>query len=402
MHFIYFSLIICLNGFAIGLPIESTNQIALSNNYFGLNLLKKLSEINDENVFISPFSISSALGMLFLGTKEKTAQEFRQVLGYESSLLNDVQVRQEFKNLLERVLERKESKSYELDVANGVITQDKYPILDLYKSEAQKYFNASIYSTDFAKHGNDAMQMINDWVKKQTHEKIDRLLSEPLDPSVILVLLNAIYFKGTWKIQFNKEITREENFFGYGEKAFRVPLMHVSEKFNYTHVSELNGQLLELPYASNDISMYILLPYEKEGLKQIKKSLNSNYLDEAIGRMYETEVEVAIPKFKFSTEYHLIPQLQSLGIQQVFSPKADLSGIDGHKDLYVSDVIHKAIIEVNEEGSEAAAVTGVIISRHGPSVGPMIPLFRADHPFAFFIRDNRNGLILFEGHVNQF
>jgi serpin B len=402
MLFIYFSLIICLNDFAIGLPIESANQMAVSNNYFGLNLLKKLSQINDENVFISPFSISSALGMLFLGTKEKTAQEFRQVLGYELSLLNDTQVRQESKNLLEKVLERKKSMSYELDVANGIITQDKYPILDSYKSEAQKYFNASIYSTDFARHGNDAMQMINDWVKKQTHEKIDRLLSEPLDPSVILVLLNAIYFKGTWKIQFNKEITKEENFFGIGERVFRVPLMHVLENFNYTHVSQLNGQLLELPYAGNDISMYILLPYEKEGLKQIKKSLNSSHLDEAIGRMYETKVEVAIPKFKFSTEYHLIPQLQSLGIQQVFSSKADLSGIDGRKDLYVSDVIHKAIIEVNEEGSEAAAVTDVIISRHGPNVEPMIPLFRADHPFAFFIRDNRNGLILFEGQVNQF
>jgi serine protease inhibitor len=402
MHFIYFSLIICLNDFAIGLPIESANQMAVSNNYFGLNLLKKLSQINDENVFISPFSISSALGMLFLGTKEKTAQEFRQVLGYELSLLNDTQVRQESKNLLEKVLERKKSMSYELDVANGIITQDKYPILDSYKSEAQKYFNASIYSTDFARHGNDAMQMINDWVKKQTHEKIDRLLSEPLDPSVILVLLNAIYFKGTWKIQFNKEITKEENFFGIGERVFRVPLMHVLENFNYTHVSQLNGQLLELPYAGNDISMYILLPYEKEGLKQVKKSLNSNHLDEAIGRMYETKVEVAIPKFKFSTKYHLIPQLQSLGIQQVFSSKADLSGIDGRKDLYVSDVIHKAIIEVNEEGSEAAAVTDVIISRHGPNVEPMIPSFRADHPFAFFIRDNRNGLILFEGQVNQF
>jgi serpin B len=340
--------------------------------------------------------------MLFLGTKEKTAQEFRQVLGYELSLLNDTQVRQEFKNLLEKVLERKKSVSYELDVANGIITQDKYPILDSYKSEAQKYFNASIYSTDFARHGNDAMQMINDWVKKQTHEKIDRLLSEPLDPSVILVLLNAIYFKGTWKIQFNKEITKEENFFGYGERVFRVPLMHVLEKFNYSYVSQLNGQLLELPYAGNDISMYILLPYEKEGLKQVKKSLNSNHLDEAIGRMYETKVEVAIPKFKFSTKYHLIPQLQSLGIQQVFSSEADLSGIDGQKDLYVSDVIHKAIIEVNEEGSEAAAVTDVIISRHGPNVEPMIPSFRADHPFAFFIRDNRNGLILFEGQVNQF
>jgi len=239
-------------------------------------------------------------------------------------------------------------------------------------------------------------------VKQQTHGMIDKLLSKPLDPSVIMVLLNAIYFKGIWKIKFDKSITKEDNFFGYGEKTFRVPLMHVSDKFNYTHINELNSQLLELPYAGNEMSLFMLLPDEKEGLKQVRKSIDANLLDEAIERMKEVKVEVSIPKFKFETKYSLVPQLQELGMQQVFGSAADLSGIDGQKDLSVSEVIHKAIIEVNEEGSEAAAVTGIIISRTLPLSPPIITMFRADHPFAFFIRDNRNGMILFEGHVNQF
>jgi len=402
MDLITLCLFICVTGSVIGLPIEPTSQIALSNNYFGFNLLQKLSEANDENVFISPFSISSAFGMLFLGTKEKTNEEFRQVLGYDLSSLDDTQVRQEFKNTLEKVTEQRETKKYELDVANSVITQEKFNVLESYKTDVQKYFNASIYAADFAKHGAEAMQFVNDWVKQQTHGKIDKLLNKPLDPSVIMVLLNAIYFKGTWKIKFNQSLTKEEIFFGYQDNSFRVPLMHVAEKFKFAHLDGLDSQLLELPYADNDISMYILLPNQRDGLKQVRKSFNANNLDEAIGRMYETKVEVAIPKFKFSTQYSLVPQLQSLGMQRVFGSQSDLSGIDGHKDLYVSDVIHKAIIEVNEEGSEAAAVTAIVITRGGPLVPPMIPVFRADHPFAFFIRDNRNGMILFEGHVNKF
>jgi len=299
-------------------------------------------------------------------------------------------------------LDKKELTKYELDVANSIITHDMFPVLDSYKTEVNKYFNASVYSTDFSTHGREAMQMINDWVKQQTHGKIDKLLTQPLDPSVVMVLLNAIYFKGVWKIQFNESMTKEESFFGYGNNQFKVPLMRVLDKFNHTNVNEVDSQLIELPYAGNHISMYILLPNQKDGLKQVKKSIDSNFLDKAIGQMKEMKVEVAVPKFQFSTKYALVPYLKTLGIQNVFNSNSDLSGIDGRKDLYVSDVIHKAVIEVNEKGSEAAAVTEVIISRSLPHPSPIILSFRADHPFAFFLKDNRNGMILFEGHVNKF
>jgi serpin B len=176
-------------------------------------------------------------------------------------------------------------------------------------------------------------------------------------------------------------------------------------KFNYTEIESLNSKLLELPYSGDDLSLYIVLPNEKQGFNQLKNNLKDfAVIDNSIRNLRESEVHVTIPKFKIEAEYELKEQLSQLGMKQVFTREADLSGIDGKKDLEVSKVIHKAVVEVNEEGSEAAAATAIVIRTHTASIDPNKPKvyeFKADHPFVFFIRDNRNGMILFVGQINK-
>ena len=247
------------------------------------------------------------------------------------------------------------------------------------------------------------MDAINEWVRLQTHDKIQKILSEPLSPSTRLVLLNAIYFKAIWKTKFLKNETNEEVFFNKGITEMKTQMMSRSGNFNFTQIPELDSSLLELPYSEEDMSLYIVLPNQRQGLKRLTTDLTDfEVIEKSITHLREVNVHVTIPKFKIETSYSLNKPLMALGMKQVFSPEADLSRIDGKKDLYVSEVLHKAIIEVNEEGSEAAAVTAIVVgitsTIHKPET---IEYFRADHPFVFFIRDNRNGMILFSGHINK-
>jgi serpin B len=176
--------------------------------------------------------------------------------------------------------------------------------------------------------------------------------------------------------------------------------MKLSSEFNYTTVPLLDSQLIELPYVGNEIAMYVLLPNERDGIKSYKKLLNAKLLDEAIANMSSTTIRLALPKFKIETSYMLKQYLISLGIRHAFTYKSDLSGIDGTKYLHLSEVYHKAICEVNEEGSEATAATGLVVSSRG-LFGRYrnVPTFKADHPFLFFIRHKRNGAILFAGYL---
>jgi serpin B len=218
------------------------------------------------------------------------------------------------------------------------------------------------------------------------------------------VLLNAVYFKGIWSTKFLKNETKEEIFLNRGVNEVKKEMMKRNGKFNYTEIESLNSKLLELSYSGDDLSLYILLPNEKQGFNQLKNNLKDfAVVENSIRNLRESEVHVTIPKFKIEAEYELKEELSQLGMKQVFTREADLSGIDGKKDLEVSKVIHKAVVEVNEEGSEAAAATAIGIRTMAVPVDPTPKVFefKADHPFMFFIRDNRNGMILFVGQINK-
>ena len=254
---------------------------------------------------------------------------------------------------------------------------------------------------DFKGSTEAARLAINQWVEQKTANKIKDLLPHgALKPTTRLVLTNAIYFKGDWQTQFDKAQTKDEDFHLSPAQTKKVPLMHREGGFNY-----FNGgtfQVLEIPYKSNELSMVIFLPKDPGGLPALEESLTSSNTQQWLGQLRPVpKVIVTMPKFKTTQQFELAGTLAAMGMPQAFTASADFSGMTGKKDLAISAVIHKAYIDVNEEGTEAAAATGVTMrtmAARAPNPAPP-PIFRADHPFVFLIRDHRSNSILFMGRT---
>jgi serpin B len=210
-----------------------------------------------------------------------------------------------------------------------------------------------------------------------------------------LVLTNAIYFKGKWATPFKPEQTQEAPFTLLSGEKVNVPMMHQTAHFGYMETDTI--QVLELPYVNNDLSMVILLPKKPDGVNELEKGLTSETITGWLAGLRKREVQVYVPRFKLTSEFSLAETLSAMGMPDAFSTKADFSGITGNRDLFISAVVHKAYVEVNEEGTEAAAATGVAMKL--TAVAPPPPVFRADHPFVFLIRDNQTGSILFLGRT---
>ncbi len=217
-----------------------------------------------------------------------------------------------------------------------------------------------------------------------------------LDASTRLVLTNAIYFKGNWQLQFKKEQTRNEPFKLGGDKTVSAPLMHQQARFGYFDAPDF--QLLEMPYSGNDLSMVVLLPKKLDGLASLEKGLTAGNLGAWLKGAREQKVRVTLPRFRLTAEFELSKALAGLGMPSAFSQSADFTGMGGSPgELSLSAVIHKAFVDVNEEGTEAAAATATVVRAH--SLGPVVPVFRADHPFVFLIRDRRSDSVLFLGRL---
>jgi serpin B len=213
-----------------------------------------------------------------------------------------------------------------------------------------------------------------------------------------LVLTNAIYFKGDWVSQFKKDRTKEEPYFLADGKQVKTPLMHQTGPFNYADMGAFHA--LELPYVGKDLSMLVLLPKKADGLSEMEKALNADKVNAVVARLHATrDVDVTVPKFKTTAEFRLNDELKALGMRLAFTQRADFSGINGKEDLFISFVVHKAFVDVNEEGTEAAAATAV--GFEAKSEPPPPPVFRADHPFVYLIRDNKSGSVLFLGRLSD-
>ncbi|GBM96517.1 Serpin B4 [Araneus ventricosus] len=370
----------------------SSLNVAEANNYLGLNLYKLLSK-EKGNVFFSPFSLSAAFAMLFYGAEKETAEEMRNVLGYKIANIEDQELKSSYQKLLDEI--EKSPDSYTLTTANSVVSQSKFPVRKEYKSLLNDFFKAYLWEVDFAREIEKSIQLINEWVSSKTQKMIPKLLKS-LNPATVMVLLNAVYFKGFWLNQFSKEKTTLEKFNIRGEKKNykKVEMMHIKERFPL--LRNQSYKALELPYKGGDISMLILLPNLANGLKDLESSLSYNFLQDLKQNMRETRVNVAIPKFKIDYSKSLKDAFQNLGVRKVFNFEAQLGGLSEESaGLYASDVIHQAVIEVNEEGSQAAAATAIPIARSLP------PEFIADHPFMFVIYNTRNNLIYFMGRVEE-
>jgi len=356
-------------------PAESVNELAF-------DLYRKLAGQEDGNLFFSPYSISSALAMTYGGARGETAEQMEEVLhfgGPETTHLSFSYLRETLNNI------QKEG-HVQLSIANSLWPQKDYPFLPAYLTLIKKYYGCEITPVDYKADAEDARRRINTWVENQTNDKIKDLIAEGfLNAQTRLVLANAIYFKGDWASQFKQEATHPAPFTLIDGTTVDVPMMSQAADFKMARTETV--QALELPYESGDLSMIILLPNPGE-----KPALTS--LDDLEFR--EMEVMVQLPKFKIETEFYLGKTLSALGMPLAFSGKADFSDMDESHNLSIDEVIHKAFIEVNEEGTEAAAATAV-----GIRATSMPPQFIADHPFLFLIRENSTGTILFIGRITD-
>ena len=371
---------------------NEANLIASATNQFAFDLYLNLKD-SAGNIFFSPFSLSTAMAMTYEGARGQTAREIKQVFHFPQSL--EV-MREEFAGIINLI--NKEDKQYELHTANALWAQKGYPLLTEYVNTVEKYYGGKVTDLDFARETENSRLIINHWVEEQTNNRIKDLIPPGvLNQLTRLVLTNAIYFKGRWENQFPPGNTREEEFMVTPEKKVKVPMMSIREKrFNYLENDEL--QLVELPYAGQEISMLVLLP--KKDLKSLEPGLTAEKLNEYKKQLRSEKIDIYLPKFKFETKYMMGGKqgiLGRMGMPTAFSPnEADFSVINGRQDFYLSEVVHQAFVEVNEEGTEAAAATGLVV---GVTMVVKKLVFRADHPFIFIIQDRATGNILFMGRV---
>ncbi|XP_054577533.1 leukocyte elastase inhibitor-like [Eptesicus fuscus] len=375
-------------------------QLSLANTRFAVDLFRTLKDNNPSgNIFISPISISSALAMVFLGARGTTAAQMSKTLHFDAVK----EIHSSFQSLNADI--NKRGAPYILKLANRLYGEKTYEFLPEFLASTQKMYGAELASVDFQRASEDARKVINAWVKGQTEGKIPELLGEGMvDDRTKLVLVNAIYFKGNWQEKFSQKATIDKPFRLNKKDTKTVKMMYQKSTYPLGYIEDLKCRVLELPYQGRELSMVILLPDDIEdeatGLKKIEEQLTLEKLHEWTKpeNLSSTEVKVHLPRFKLEESYNLNSHLASLGIEELFTTRADLSGMSRARDLFVSKIVHKSFVEVNEEGTEAAAATvaDCVYYSFMPEEN-----FVADHPFIFFIRHNPSTNILFLGRLSS-
>ncbi|MHC4585111.1 MAG: serpin family protein [Planctomycetota bacterium] len=389
------------------LPVEQATarektdkQLVVSgNNEFAFELYAKLNG-KEGNLFFSPYSISTALSLAYCGARGETETEMATALHLPTATkdtLGQMRFHSAFGKIIKDLNSRGEKDGYELRVANALWGQNGYGFLEEYLELIETNYGGKLNEVDFIRAAESARKTINKWVEKKTNDKIKNLIKKGvLNSMTRLVLTNAIYFKGNWARQFEKDKTNDALFtLADGEKV-DAAMMNQTAEFGYLETESFQG--LELPYVDDELSMIIFLPKEIDCLDEFEKTLTVENLSKWLNKLYKCEVVVSVPKFKMTSEFDLASVLKSMGMTDAFSSNANFSGINGQRDLFISAVIHKAYVDVNEEGTEAAAATAVTMKLTSVMPG-RIPVFKADHPFLFLIRDNDSGSILFIGRV---
>ncbi len=377
----------------------ATSDVVKANNAFALDLYKNLAK-QPGNLVVSPFSIDTALAMSYAGARGETARQMAGVLHLSNGNTN---IHACFKTLLKELNETNVT-GCQLEIANSLWAQKGFPFLKPYQELLRDDYSASLNEIDLTGWPNEfnptiaaaARKTINDWVAEQTRNKITEILPPRLpNPETQLILVNGVSFKGTWVTQFDKAKTADSPFHPNPSETISVPTMHTSGHFRYGGTEML--QVLELPYVSNRFSMIILMPYEylKLKLEDVEKTLTPTLIEQLRHKCVNEEVGVSLPRFKLGSDFDLKKPLKVMGMEHAFNESADFSGITPEKPFFIDEALHKACVDVDEAGTEAAAATVVSFTKGGPT------LFNADHPFLFFIRDNKTGVILFLGRVTN-
>lgn len=380
-----------------GLAVDVAGVVDGSNQ-FALDLYQQLRS-RDGNLFFSPSSISTALAMVYAGAAGETEAEMAATLHFQMPRERThagMHTLQMFTETLDK------TKGARLNVANRLWGQENYEFLPDFLQVTREKYGAELAELDFAQ-SEKARETINAWVEDKTEDKITDLMpAGSISSDTRLVLTNAIYFHGTWAEPFKENRTQDQDFHVTAAEKVRVPMMHRWDAFRYAAVDDL--KLLELPYGDGSLAMFVLLPTEVDGLAGLETKLTSENLQRWLdGMKHEAEVKVYLPRFKTTAQFELSNTLRAMGMETPFDPDAaDFAGMTTGEDLVISAVIHKAFVDVNEEGTEAAAATGVAVATAAEAAEPKEPpVFRADHPFVFLIRDNRTQAILFLGRITN-
>jgi serine protease inhibitor len=373
--------------------------LAKGNTAFALDLYVRLRE-DEGNLFFSPHSISAALGMTYAGSRGDTASQMRKVLHFR---LDRGRLHPAFRNLTSNLEARQRKGKLELSVANALWGQKGLTFVKDFAQGVRKHHDAELRTVDFAGSTESARQTINAWVENRTRGRIKELFQRGvLNRVTALVLANAVYFKGSWAAPFDKGVTREAPFTLSKGKKVRVPMMYKEDEFGF--LDQKTFKAVALPYADKELTMVIFLPNKFDGLPDLERSLTLDHVTKCFKELSHREVKVYLPRFRISSAFRLDTMLKAMGMKDLFArEKADLSGmIDPGQvggPVYVQAVVHKAFVDVNEEGTEAAAATGVAVAAESEPMAPVV--FRADHSFIFMIRDRRSGSILFMGRVTN-
>ncbi|XP_026698723.1 ovalbumin-related protein Y-like [Athene cunicularia] len=381
-------------------------SITAANAEFCFDVFKevKVHHAND-NIFYSPLSIISALAMVYIGARGNTQSQIEKVLHFDnvtgvedttdSQCGTSEYIHDSFKDILSDIT--KPNATYSLKIADRLYIEETYPILPEYLKCAKKFYKAELEEVNFKTATEEARQLINSWVNKETNGQIQDFL-EPgsIDLDTALVLVNAIYFKGVWKTAFKEEHTREVPFNVTEEESRPVQMMCQNSTFKVAVVAAEKMKILELPYASGKLSMLVLLPDDVSGLEQLEDKISFEKLMEWTSpNVMETKrVKVYLPRMKIEGKYNLTSVLVALGLTDLFSPSANLSGISSAESMKISEAIHEAYMEVSEEGTEMSGSVDVMGDIPHSSE---FEEFRADHPFLFLIKHNPTNSILFFG-----
>ena len=356
------------------------------------------------NEFISPYSISAALLLLSMGTDGTTKKQILSSM-FTTGMVNDVHMG--YKTLNTKI-ESRANTGVTLSVANRLFASDRFTILQKYVTDSLTYYGSEVQRLDFTTQAEQSRVLINNWISTQTHDKIrDMMPKGSINGNTIMVLANAIYFKGMWKRKFDARRTIKKNFMAGPNNQMQVDMMHDQFKAMSGEHTALNCKVLQLPYSGDQVSMVLILPNDKNGLTQLESRLTFAKFQELLSGLRKQDTIIRIPKFKVEESYDLKPILRHLGISEIFdrttanftkmvSPQLNSHGV------YVSNARHKSYIEVNEESSEAAAATTLEITLTSAQIYPTSPFeFIADHPFMFVILDNETKTTLFMGRYAE-
>ena len=365
-------------------------EIVSSENLFGIKLFKGLNDAKpDSNLFISPLSVSMALGMALNGATDSTYDVMKSTLELQG--LTEDEINQAYKDLIELLVNLDEK--VVMNIANSIWIEDDFPVLQSFIDVNKTYFDAEVESFDIA--DPNAVDIINGWVEEKTNGKIKDIIDQ-IPPNIALYLINAIYFNGTWTYEFDKDNTKDEPFYNYDNSTSTIPMMSMNATLPVLFTDSIS--IVDIPYGDSLFSMTVILPNSEYDINKLAESITNDTWNEWLSQLTNQELDLYLPKFKLEWDDNLKDVLTELGMGIAFdNNRADFARINSQIPLWISRVLHKTFIEVTEEGTEAAAAT--VVEMEFKSPGLTTQIIRVNHPFIFAIRERHSRTILFIGKV---